>query len=72
MFALILVVEVLGYERWKKYATCPSVFLGARPNGEIRKLVKGGGGGGGDKKGPAKWQLRTSVKRFCSKMSWCR
>ena len=39
-------------------------FLGTRPRGEIRKFSKGGTG-----KGPAVWPLRTSVKRFCSRIS---
>ena len=42
MLALILEVEVFGYERWKIVRHLSECFLGTRPNGEMRKLLKGG------------------------------
>lgn len=67
ILALILVEEFLGYERWKIVRHFSEWFLGTRPKGDMRKFIKGGEG-----KGPAVCPLRTSVKRFCSRMSGCR
>ena len=38
-------------------------FLGTRPKGEMQRFLKGE-----ERKGPAVWPLRTSDKRFSSRM----
>lgn len=64
ILALILVEEFFGYERWKIVCHFSECFLGTRPKVEMQKFIKGG-----ERKRPPVCPLRTSVKRFCSRMS---